>query len=336
LARRRAVRYAFGAILTLITFALCEVGFRVYDRFTMPPDNLNMDVWIKNISREVQEHPLLGYRYPPLQVIDENTQADQFGMRNAKEVLAWNTVDVVGVGDSYVDNARLVFSEAFKAHGVKYHSLASFGYGPAQYNVLMKDFGSKLKPQVYVYSTYLGNDPGDVRRYETWRASGKGWYEHNGGYLFPIERQGLVWGWRLFVGRTKSFARNLVSRINPDTYGALRGLVKRDDAETVFEYVMQAKQIADEQHAELLVVIVPRTAGHKPLLDPIVSKLIGLCGNKGITCLDLDPSFGEEGGRDRLFAPDGHWNEAGMEMAWKYLWDTKLRSLLAVQGTVRG
>lgn len=335
MAKRRSIQYLFTLILLVFTFALCEVSFRAYDYFTMPQDNLNMDAWIKKTSREVEEHSLLGYRYPPKQVIDEQTQADEFGMRNAREALAWDKVDVAGIGDSYIDNAHRVFFERFKAQDVKYHSLAIFGYGPANYNVLMREYGSKLSPKVYVYATYLGNDPGDVRRYESWRASGKGWYEYNGGYVFPIERRGLVWGWHLFIGRAKSFLRNLVSRVNPKTYSALRGLVKKDDAETVFEYVLQAKELAQKQGAALLVVIVPRTGGHKPLLDPIATKLIGLCAGKEITCLDLDPAFGDVGNRDGLFAPDGHWNEAGMHAAWTYLWNSKLQSLIATQGATR-
>lgn len=329
--KRRTIVWFFVLILAIVTFALGEVTFRVYDHFTMPHDNLNMDLWIKKISGEVEEHPLLGYRYPPNYVMDEATHADEFGMRNAREALAWSKVDVVGIGDSYIDNAHRVFFERFDAKGVRYHSLAIFGYGPANYNVLMKDFGQRLSPKIYVYSTYLGNDPGDIRRYENWRASGKGWYDYNGGYVFPIERQGLVWGWRLFVGRAKSFARNFISRVNPDSYSVLRGFVKRDDAETVFEYILQAKEIAAEQNAELLVVIVPRTGSHKPLLDPIASKLINLCAGKEIMCLDLDPAFGDVEGRERLFAPDGHWNDVGMHTAWSYLWNAKLQSFFKTQ-----
>ena len=330
--RRRLISCFFALILAIFTFTICEVAFRAYDYFTMPQDNLNMDVWIKKISQEVEDHPLLGYRYPPKRVLDEQTQADEFGMRNAREAVAVDHVDVIGVGDSYIDNAHRVFFDRFKAQAVKYHSLALFGYGPANYNVLMREYGSKLSPKVYLYATYLGNDPGDIRRYENWRASGKGWYELNGGYVFPIERQGLVWGWRLFIGRAKSFARNLISRASPDSLGALRGFVKRDDAETVFEYVLQAKEIAAKQQAALLVVIVPRTASHKPLLDPIASKLVALCVAKQITCLDLDPAFSDAESRDRLFAPDGHWNEAGMHAAWTYLWDGRLQPLLSAQG----
>lgn len=330
--RRRSIYYFFSLIMVIVTFSLCEIAFRAYDYFTMPQGNLNMDVWIKNISQVVEDHPLLGYRYPPKRLLDEQTQADEFGMRNVREALTWDRVDVIGVGDSYVDNAHRVFFERFKTQGFKYHSLALFGYGPANYNVMMREYGSKLSPKVYLYTTYLGNDSGDIRRYENWLASGKGWYELNGGYVFPIERQGLVWGWRLFIGRTKSFARNLISRANADSYGALRSFVKRDDAETIFEYVLQAKEIASKQQAELLVTIVPRTADHKRLLDPIAGKLVSLCVAKGIECLDLDPAFGEIGDRYPLFAPDGHWNEAGMNAAWSFLWERKLKSLLEAHG----
>jgi len=48
----------------------------------------------------------------------------------------------------------------------------------------------------------------------------------------------------------------------------------------------------------------------------------------------LDPAFGDVGSRDRLFAPDGHWNEAGMQAAWTYLWDNRLQSLVSSQGAI--
>ena len=330
--RHHSIKYLFALILFVVTFALSELCFRAYDYMTMPPDNLNMDVWVKKISPEVEEHPLLGYRRVPHHVADDLSQVDEFGMLNAREALAWDKADVVGVGDSFLDNAHTVFFERFKAHNVKYHSLSIFGYGPANYNLVMAEYGSKLSPKVYIYSTYLGNDPGDIWRYEAWRASGKGWFEYNGGYVFPIERRGLVWGWHMFIGRAKSFARNVISRVDPDSYSALRKFVKKDDAETVFEYIRQAKEIADKQQATLVVVIVPRSSTHKPLLDPIAAKLISMCASKGITCLDLDPAFGDVGSRHSLFEPDGHWNEAGMQAAWTYLWDSKLRSLLSTEG----
>lgn len=334
MSNHRLVQYVFSLVLFAITLALCEVSFRAYDYFTTPHDSENMDDWIKRTSREVEEHPLLGYRRVPNKVVNDTTQTDKFGMQNAREALVWEAVDIIGVGDSYIDLAHEVFFKRFKARGVKYHSLATFGYGPGNYNVLMSEYGIKLSPRVYVYSTYLGNDPGDVRRYESWRASGKRWYEYNGGYVFPIERQGFFWGWRLFISRAKSFARNLISRVKPDSYGVLRGFVKKDDAETVFEYIVQANEIARNQDATLLVVIVPRTPSHKPLLDPIAEKLVSLCARKSIQCLDLDPAFGSTGERDRLFASDGHWNEAGMHAAWTYLWDAKLQSLLSSRATV--
>jgi len=70
LARRRLVRYAFLVILFIVTFAFSEVAFRVFDYVTMPKDNLNLDVWIRNISEQVQEHPSLGYQYRPLFAFD--------------------------------------------------------------------------------------------------------------------------------------------------------------------------------------------------------------------------------------------------------------------------
>src|SRR5262249_25404493 len=162
------------------------------------------------------------------------------------EALAWDKVDVVGVGDSYIDISHKEVFDLFKAEGVKYHALGLFGYGPPQYNILMKEFGGSLAPKLYVYSTYLGNDPGDVLRYEQWRASGEEWFAHNGGYVFPIERRGFVWGWRLFISRSKGYARGLISRVNPDSYASLRTLMKRDDAEAIFEYALEAKKLASE------------------------------------------------------------------------------------------
>src|SRR5437870_2107858 len=147
-------------IALVITFALCELSFRVYDFVTTPYQNI--DVWVKNTSHDLQEHPLLGYTYPPNKVLGDFEQADEFGMPNVPEALQWDKVDVIGIGDSYVYLANRVFFERFKTHTVRYHSLALFGYGPGAYNVLMREYGSQFSPKVYLYFITTGNDPGDV------------------------------------------------------------------------------------------------------------------------------------------------------------------------------
>ncbi len=325
--KRSYLYYIFSLILTVSTFALCEVTFRAYDYFTRPRGDISVDDWVKQVSGDLEEHPLLGYRRKPNEQIDETTQVDKFGLANTREAAASDIADVVGIGDSFVEGARQVFFEKFKAENLKYHSLALFGYSPPNYNVLMSEYGVQLHPKAYVYTTYLGNDPGDIKRYEAWRATGKGWFAHNGGFVFPIERQGLVWGWHLLIARAKSFARGVISRTKPDAYASLRGLAGKGDAETIFDYILQAKDVARNQGVRLQVAIVPRSAAHKPLLDPVAAKLVRLCTAQEIDCLDLDPAFGPVEDRARLFAPDGHWNEAGMAAAWAYLWDRKLRRI---------
>lgn len=318
------IRLLFAA---LITFGVSELTFRLYDSVTVLHDNI--DVWVRNTSKDLQEHPLLGYRYPPLKVLNSIEQADEFGMPNVTGALQWPSVEVVGIGDSYVHIANRVFFERFKQKNLRYHSLALFGYGPGTYNILMREYGFTLRPKVYLYFVYVGNDPGDVRRHERWLASGKSWYDFNGGYFMPIERTGYFWGWRLFLGRAKEFARNTLSRMDPERYAAIKGLVRKDDAETVFEYVLQAKGLSERQQVSLVVLIIPRVGDHKPFLDPIADGLINLCARNGIDCLDLDPAFGDVKGRGRLFAPDGHWNEAGIEAAWTFLWERKVVPLVA-------
>jgi hypothetical protein len=322
----RLFRILFAVVLSAVTLALCELAFRGFDRFTNP--NENIDLWVKRTNQELREHPLLGYTYPPGQIRDDGQQIDEFGMPNPPEALQWNHVDIVGVGDSYVQAANKIFLEQFQHQNIRYHSLALFGYGPPNYNILMKEYGSKLSPDVYLYFTYLGNDPGDARRFESWQASGKSWYEFNGGYFMPIERQGYLWGWHLFSGRAKRVARNVVSGISADAYGAFKHVVSRDEAETVFEYVRQASILAQRQKTRLFVFVIPRQTAHKPFYDPIASKLLKLCAENGVSCRDLDPAFGDERTRAGLFAPDGHWNAAGMEIAWRYLWDKDLNSLM--------
>src|SRR5262249_42820361 len=100
---RLSVKFAFAAILSVITFALCEVGFRVYDRVTTPKELGNVDDAIKKLSRELEPHASLGYRRIPNTAVDERTQVDQFGMVNDRLAVASNTADVVGVGDSFME-----------------------------------------------------------------------------------------------------------------------------------------------------------------------------------------------------------------------------------------
>jgi len=322
----RLFRTVFYLLLFVVTLALCELAFRGFDAFTNP--NENIDLWVKRTNDQLREHPLLGYTYPPGQRLPDGQQIDEFGMPNPPEALGSNHADIVGIGDSYVQAANTVFFEQFKEHSLRYHSLALFGYGPPSYNVLMKEYGSKLTPNIFLYFVYLGNDPGDATRYENWKASGKGWYELNGGYFMPIERRGYVWGWRLFWGRAKQAARNILSATSTQTYGALKHIVKGDDAETVFNYILQANALARDQKARLFVFVIPRLTAQKPYLDPTASKLLGLCAGNALTCLDLDPSFGDEPTRAGLFAPDGHWNAAGIQVAWTYLWNREVEPLM--------
>jgi hypothetical protein len=321
----RKLRYLPYLLPVAITLVLCEAAFRAYDAATNPI--VNIDGWIKKESAELQDHPLLGYAYPPHKTRGDDWEADAFGLPNVAEALQWNQVDVVGIGDSYVDVADRVFFNQFKSRSLRYHSLALFGYGPGQYNVLLEQYGLTFRPKIFLYVVYVGNDPGDVRRYEAWRASGKGWFAFNGGYFTPIERQGCCWGWRLFTGRAKRFSRNIVSRLSRETYQKFKGVLKADDAETVFPYVARADQLARRHGIPLLMLIVPRIADHKPYLDPIANNLIALCSTAGLDCLDLDAAFGDPKTRSKFFAEDGHWNELGERTAWTYVWDRKLSTL---------
>lgn len=314
-------------IALIITLGLGEFSFRLYDSFTALHDNI--DVWVKETSKELEDHRLLGYRYPPRKMVNDGTQADDFGMANVPEALRSTTSDVVAIGDSYVQVANKIFFEQFKARQIRYHSLAMFGYGPAAYNILMSEYGPKLTPSFYLYFVYVGNDPGDIRRHESWLASGKSWYDFNGGYFMPIERQGYLWGWRLLLGRTKTFVRNVLSRMDREGYAKLKALMRKDDAETVFEYILQAQQQSQRQGVPLLVLIIPRVAHHKPFLDPIAERLLDLCSKSGVPSLDLDPAFGDAKGRARFFAPDGHWNDEGIATAWTFLWERRVAAMVA-------
>jgi hypothetical protein len=322
----RWFRVVFGFVLAALTIVLCELAFRGFDRFTNP--NQDVDLWVKRTNREVQPHPLLGYTYPPGKMHADGQQTDEFGMPNAAAALASRHADIVGIGDSYVQAANTIFFEQFKAHDLQYHSLALFGYGPPAYNVLLKEYSPTFAPDVVLYFTYLGNDPGDARRFESWQASGKSWYEFNGGYFMPIERQGYVWGWRLFAGRLKRGARNVLSSMSGEAYGALKHVIRRDEAETVFDYVRQANDLARRQNVRFFVFVIPRLPAHKPFLDPTARKFVTLCADNGVACQDLDAAFGDERTRAGLFAPDGHWNAEGIRIAWNYLWNNELEVVM--------
>jgi hypothetical protein len=59
-------------------------------------------------------------------------------------------------------------------------------------------------------------------------------------------------------------------------------------------------------------------------------EIVALCAAKN-TCLYLDPACSDVESRDRLFAPDRHWNEAGMHAARTYLWTGRLQLTLSAQ-----
>src|SRR5436309_2860132 len=96
---RRTFHWGLVVIIVTVTVLLSEASFRMYDFFTAP--HKDVDAWVRNISHELEQHPRLGYRYPPFKILNERERADEFGMRNAVEAYRRNGAEVVGVGDSY-------------------------------------------------------------------------------------------------------------------------------------------------------------------------------------------------------------------------------------------
>jgi hypothetical protein len=134
-----------GLLLGASVFALllCELGCRL---FLNPADYLSQDPVPDKILGAVLTQHGSGY--------------DAWGFRNRKVP---SSVDIVAIGDSHTFGNTAKMDESWpyvlgRVTGRSVYNMALGGYGPNQYDYLLKTKALSLKPKLIVCGLYMGDD----------------------------------------------------------------------------------------------------------------------------------------------------------------------------------
>ena len=286
------------------------------------------------IQEYLKLEPRLGFRWRPnvaasdgvvFSYLDSEYEAlstDAEGFINAPEAIAersaGSAIDVVGVGDSFVEHAAHTFHAVFGQAGLSYYNRAIHRQAPPQYTISLDEYGLPLKPRWVVYGLFE-NDFRESTDFVNWRESGLDWFAfHSGTWCGPPRAASRA---RRFVEHNLRGFQAAYYVVRQRLRGQRMTLSGPSDAEImrVAEEVVKASVIAEDAGARLLVVLIPSRAtalegktAESKAYDEVVALL------KGVKCelLDLRPLFARhERPQSLYYAKDGHWNRAGMELA---------------------
>jgi hypothetical protein len=272
---------------------------------------------------------------------------DRNGFRNACDLSA---ADVVVLGDSFVEGGLVAADDLMTATlarllGCTVANLGQSAYGPQQELAVLNRFGATLRPGLYIWTFYGGNDLDDVERYEQLRqeniptAVRSTPRERSFGrnalqvlsdrlspFFTPEPADRAPWGtWQSGDGRmTQLFFHPRGAQLSR------RGL---DALDKVVAVLSAAHTVCAANRVPLLVVFVPekfrvyrdycRFSPDNPCVDWVLDDLPEQLGRRvtalgpGIGFLDLTPALAAEAARGRLlyFADDTHWSAEGHQVA---------------------
>ncbi len=134
---------AIVLIATLVGLLLCEILSRL---FLNPADYL---------SASMEKHEILGRAITP-----KSAGFDDWGFRN-KAVP--EQVDIVAIGDSHTYGNTAKMEESWphvlgNLTGKSVYNMGMGGYGPNQYNYLLKSKAIHLRPRIILCGVYMGDD----------------------------------------------------------------------------------------------------------------------------------------------------------------------------------
>ena len=333
-ARALGRRAGQALAILLITFALTEIVFRVYDhfypsfifydssndRFRGKPNAPDYDFFLN--SRGFKD-------------VEFKTQKEE------------GTHRILGLGDSFAFAVvpykynYLTLLEENLNHGGKKTELINMGIvatGPKDYLVLLAKEGLELKPDMVLVSFFIGNDfmqEGGLRRLYTYS-----YVASFVAYLIAASRgyQGqIIHGASVY----NDSAPSLTDPVFVDMENQRSEIYRKGDRqfekdfETAMKFLVKIKQLCDQHHIALAVVLIPddvqvdRTLQARVLkLKEVNSKpddfdftlpnrlLATRLKQQNIECLDLLDEFARAGNGTVLYKPnDSHWNIAGNQLA---------------------
>lgn len=136
-------------------------------------------------------------------IVYEPLTTDEFGVWNAPEAIARRMADepvqVLGLGDSFMEMAAPGFHRAFAKHEWFYYSLAIHRQAPPQYLRFLQDPGIAMNPDIVLVGLFE-NDFLETEDFDAWTQSGMDWFTYHSGTWFgpppvadPLRRFAHSW-----------------------------------------------------------------------------------------------------------------------------------------------
>ena len=271
-------------------------------------------VWKTNVREE--ENIIFDLRdieFPPL-------STDAQGFINPPEaILAVEhgiPVDVVGLGDSFMEHGTYIFRTLFKNAGLSYYNHAIHRQSPPQYLSILEKYSTPLEP-AWVILGLFENDFSEIEDYDQWRKSGMDWFSYH---------SGLWYGPAVPVNPLDAFYIDHFRGVNGLVH-AIRGRLRSErisfsgpteaQIKRVIAVLTETRLHAEAQGARFLLIVIPgkNTAIHgdspaSRAYDRVIKDL------PETSVLDLRPMFASAPDPAALYyREDAHWNADGIEKA---------------------
>ena len=247
---------------------------------------------------------------------------DNHGFINPPNVLEKKKIDepiqIVGIGDSFMEHAAYYVTDYFSARGLNYYNLAIHRQSPPQYLDIVRTYVNPINPKVVLLGI-TENDMNEIDDYLSWRESGLDWFTfHSGTWCGPpLRSTPLLRTWdNMFPGYNSFFT--LLENKAPALTKLRTKEVKNDNAElTYWLELIQNETIENKQN--LIVLFIPSKESvmiERTAENLAFERAIAYCQENNIRYIDLHPIFREHENPPSLYYPiNGHWNGDGIKVA---------------------
>ncbi len=332
------INFALVLAATLVIVAMGEALFR----YRFGPGGYRPSPAVLDIQEHLVTQPEYGFAWRPNVRADEqivfdvadveflplSTDAD--GFINHPDAQSNREVDVLGLGDSFIEHAAHEWFELAKDRGLDYHSLALHRTAPPQYARIFEAHGLAMKPKWVVIGLFE-NDFTETSDFLQWSDSGMDWFAYHSGTWCgpPIDDSvlgrilnGPLVGWQLAYRNARANLRGERMSVAGPNKTEIAGV------DSALEDIVAKARAIDSR---ILVLIIPSkpTALNAPTreaeaCDFVIDKLTidSLGAGDAIGVIDLRQVFRDHPNPASLYYEvDGHWNRNGIELAGTLVFD---------------
>lgn len=322
-----------GAVL-IATITLCLAAGEPILHWRYPERPRKISDEVRHVQAYLKLDPKIGFTWKDnipfkdhivLKISDthqEPLSTDRHGFINPPAAIKTEQsgapIQVIGLGDSFMEHGSFLFHTLFKDAGLTYYSMAIHRQCPPQYNLILREYALQKKPRWILYGLYE-NDFDETKDFENWTHSGMDWFTyHSGTWCGRPQTGGLFkrMAYRWLPGYCVAYQRALekfkLTSLIPTHVTAV-------SAAKVCGYVRRANALAKAHGIRFLLLLIPskETTLHHPTRESaLYDQLVGMLAADPIEALDLRRLFRESADPASLFYRiDGHWNRNGIRLA---------------------